>query len=95
MYPRRSFLSIEFQQTGYLVYRMYRLRTAIFQERPCPYGSTSFFPTHSKSARVLIVGQTGWEQQLESNKQAFAMAFWSRSRFSTAFPATMDTCSIR
>src|SRR5260370_38087891 len=37
----------------------------------------------------VIVGQIGWEQQLESNKQAFAMTFVSRSRFATAFPTTM------
>ena len=33
--------------------------------------------------------QSGWEQQLESNKQAFAAEFVQRARFVSAYPATM------
>jgi hypothetical protein len=92
-------LSIEFQQTGYLVERMYQ--TA--------YGSTNgvstlggthtlqapivrfneFLPDAQRIGQGVVVGQTGWETVLESNKQAFALEFVQRSRFTTAFPTTM------
>ena len=37
----------------------------------------------------MIVGQPGWPQVLEANKQAFLAAFIARSRFATALPTTM------
>jgi hypothetical protein len=37
----------------------------------------------------VIVLQTGWEQLLESNKQAYAGEFVVTSRFITAFPTSM------
>jgi uncharacterized delta-60 repeat protein len=93
------FLSIEFQQTGYLVERMYK--TA--------YGdvtATSTFPsTHQlavpiirfdeflrdtqRVGRGVIVLAPGWEQLLESNKQAYAAEFAQTARFGAAYPTTM------
>jgi hypothetical protein len=93
------FLSIEFQQTGYLVERVYKVA----------YGDvdgTSTFPTpHTLKVPVVrfaeflgdtqqitkgvIVLQTGWEQQLESNKVAFCGEFVQRARFTNALPTTM------
>ena len=35
------------------------------------------------------MGQSGWEQVLENNKQAFALVFVQRSRFTSAFSTTM------
>jgi len=83
------FLSIEFQQTGYLVYRMYKAAYGDLPSAPIPLRLEEFLPDTQQIGLGVIVGQTGWEQQLESNKQAFAMTFVSRSRFSTAFPTTM------
>jgi hypothetical protein len=37
----------------------------------------------------VIIGQPGAEQQLESNKVAFALDFVSRPRFTTAYPTTL------
>jgi len=93
------FLSIEFQQTGYLVERSYK--TA--------YGDvdgTSTFPTaHSLTVPIIrsnefladtqqitkgvVVLQPGWEQQLEANKVAFFNEFVLRLRFTDAFPTSM------
>ena len=93
------FLSIEFQQTGYLVERMYK----------SAYGDaieTSTFPsTHQLAVPIIrfdeflrdtqrigqgvIVLAPGWEQLLESNKQAYAVEFVQTTRFVTAFPTTM------
>jgi hypothetical protein len=93
------FLSIEFQDTGYLIERIYK----------AAYGdatSTSTFPaTHQlpvpavrlnefladtrKIGEGVIVGQGNWELQIENNKQAFTSGFVTRSRFTEAFPASM------
>lgn len=90
------FLSVEFQQTGYLVERLYR--TAYGQVDGVSGGHTlkvpvvrlnEFLPDTQQIGQGLIVGQTGWEQVLENNKQALALAFVQRSRFTTAFPTTM------
>jgi hypothetical protein len=93
------FLSIEFQETGYLVERMYK--TA--------YGSatgiSTFAGVHQLSVPVVrfdefsrdlqrigqgvVVLQLGWEQLLEANKQAYANEFVQTPRFIAAFPTTM------
>jgi len=93
------FLSVEFQNTGYLVERFYK--TAYGQAT----GTSTFPNTHQLPVPVIrfrefladtqrigasvIVGQSGWQQQLENNKQVFALEFVQRSRFLTAFPTTM------
>jgi hypothetical protein len=38
----------------------------------------------------LIVNQTGWEEQLEANKQAYLSAFVQRARFTGAYPVTLS-----
>ena len=93
------FLSIEFQQTGYLVGRMYK--TAYGNANgPSTFGGAHSLPVPAvrfleflsdtqRIGRGVIVGQPGWETVLENNKQAFAAEFVQRSRFTTAFPITM------
>jgi hypothetical protein len=69
------FLSIEFQQTGYLVERIYR---AAYGRRP---SLVEFMPDAQESSRDLVVGPAGWEEKLEANKRAFAEAFAARAAF--------------
>jgi hypothetical protein len=83
------FLSIEFQQTGYLVYRMYKTAYGNLTGAPVPLGLNEFLPDTQQIGLGVVVGQTGWEVQLENNKVAFALDFVSRSRFITAYPTTM------
>src|SRR6185436_4353695 len=45
-----------------------------------------FLADTQKIGEGVIVLQPGWEQVLETNKQAFILAFVQRSRFTTAFP---------
>ena len=93
------FLSIEFQDTGYLVERIYK----------AAYGdatSTSTFPSNHQlsvpSVRLneflsdtqeigqgVVVGQGDWRQQIENHKLAFASEFVARSRFTAAYPSSM------
>jgi PA domain/Domain of unknown function (DUF4214) len=81
------FLSIEFQQTGSLVYKMHKAGFGNLAGRPVAVGRAEFIAdtraVGSAPAQV-IVGQTGWERQLEANKQAFALAFVQRAAFQSA-----------
>jgi len=73
------FLSIEFQQTGGLVDGLYR---ASFDRRPL---YAEFLPDAATVGNNVVVGRTGWEQQLESNKEAFVSAWVLRPAFQTAY----------
>jgi Calx-beta domain/FG-GAP repeat/Domain of unknown function (DUF4214) len=93
------YLSIEFQQTGYLVERMYKVSygdatgtstIGSVHQLPVPIVRyAEFLADTQQIEQGLIVGQTGWETVLENNKQGFASTFVQRSRFTTAFPTSM------
>ncbi len=78
------FLSIEFQETGYLVYRMHR---SSFGTPPAFAGFTN---DAGQVGQDVVVGRSGWEQQLAANKAAFAEAWVQRPAFLAEFPAGMD-----
>jgi hypothetical protein len=82
------FLSIEFQETGYLVYRSYKAAYGNVPGLPVPVRLNEFLPDTQQIGQGVVVGQTGWEQVLENNKQAFATEFVTRSRFTSAHPTT-------
>jgi hypothetical protein len=80
------FLSIEFQQTGYLVYRTYKAAYGnISSSIPVPIRLNEFQPDTQTIGKNVIVNQPDWEKTLEANKQAFFSSFVQRSRFTTAF----------
>ena len=83
------FLSIEFQKTGYLVYRIYKSAYGDIPGIPVPIRLNEFLPDTQKIGQGVIVNQAGWEQLLENNKQAFMAEFVQRSRFATAYPSGM------
>ena len=80
------FLSIEFQETGYLVYRFHQ---AAFNtgER---LRLSDFLADRQEVGRGVTVGQGNWEQQLEQNKQAYAELFVNRPAFLALYPTTMS-----
>jgi CSLREA domain-containing protein len=98
------YLSIEFQQTGYLVERIYKTAYADAS------GTSTFGGTHQLAvpmvraneflfdtqeiSKGVVVGVGDWEQQLENNKQAFTAEYVLRSRFTTAFPVTMTAAQF-
>ena len=94
------FLSIEFQQTGYLVERLYKTAYNDF-DGTSTFGGThtvkvpivrfanEFLPDTQQIGQGVIVGQNGWEAVLESNKVAFCDQFVTRQRFTTKYPANM------
>jgi N-acetylneuraminic acid mutarotase len=85
------FLSIEFQETGYLVYRFYKASYGDLPNAPVPIQLNDFLPDTKEIGQDVIVKQSGWEQKLEGNKQAFAAEFVQRSRFVSAYPTSMSS----
>ena len=101
------FLSIEFQQTGYLVERMYK---AAYGD--APNAVSNFGPAHTVVAPIVkysefipdvkqigngvIVNQGNWQALLEANKVAFGQAFVQRSRFTdpSAYPTSMSPANF-
>jgi hypothetical protein len=83
------FLSIEFQETGYLAYRMYKAAYGDLPNAPVPIKLSEFRPDTQQLGKGVIVRQAGWEQVLENNKQTFAVDFVLRSRFTSTYPTSM------
>ncbi|MDX6384438.1 MAG: hypothetical protein QOK48_2011 [Blastocatellia bacterium] len=83
------YLSIEFQQSGYLVYRFYKAAFGNLAGAPVPVTLAEFSPDSQKIGLGVVVNQAGWETTLENNKQAFAGEFVQRARFVNAFPSTL------
>jgi len=73
------FLSIEFQQTGYFVERLYRGsfgRTVLFSE---------FLADTQEVEKGLVVGATGWQNTLAANKKAFLQSWVQRPDFQARY----------
>jgi aldose sugar dehydrogenase len=75
------FLSIEFQETGYLVYRLYE---EAFDRRPRYH---EFVADTQEVGRGVVVGVGDWEARLAANRLAFAERFSQRPAFRGAFDA--------
>ncbi|MBA3354778.1 MAG: DUF4214 domain-containing protein, partial [Pyrinomonadaceae bacterium] len=88
------FLSIEFQETGYLVYRIYKTAYGNLPGAPVPLRISEFIPDTNRIGLGVIVGQTGWEQVLENNKRAFAAEYVTRARFTAGYPQTLTAAQF-
>jgi hypothetical protein len=92
------FISIEFQQTGYLVERLYKTAFGDVNGNstfPNPHTVQvpkvrfSEFDADTKQIGAgVVVGQNGWEAVLERNKVAFCDQFVTRKAFTDAHPIT-------
>jgi hypothetical protein len=85
------FLSIEFQNTGYYVYRMYKAAYGDINPPavPVPVRRDEFMGDTRRIAQGVVVGVGNWEAQLNSNKEAFARELVSTSRFRSRYPVGM------
>jgi len=93
------YLSIEFQETGFLVERIYKAAFGTAVGTSTNGGThqlqvpivrlNEFFPDTQEISQGVVVNQPGWETVLENNKQAYTAEFVQRARFTTAFPANM------
>ena len=94
------FLSIEFQETGYLVERTYKSAYGD-ADGTSTLGGTAhtikvpivrfneFLADTQQIGKDVVVGAVDWQIQLENNKVAFTQDFVVRTRFVTAYPTTM------
>ena len=93
------FLSIEFQQTGYLIERIYKVAYGDATANSGTGGPhqlsvpmirfADFLRDSSLIQRNLIVLQPGWEQLLENNKKVYADLFVRTTRFTQAYSGTL------
>ena len=89
------FLSIEFQDTGNLVYKMDKAGFGNVAGTPVAVRRANFLrdsQTIQSSPNQIIVGQGNWQANLEANKQAFALSFVQRAGFpNQSDPAALVT----
>jgi hypothetical protein len=88
------FLSIEFQETGYLAYRTYKTAygdsTSPNVPGTVPIIRLNEFLSDSQQIGLgVIVGQGNWQQLLENNKNGYMLEYVQRQRFTDAFPLSM------
>ena len=93
------FLSIEFQETGYFAYRMYKAgygdQTSPPVAIPVPgIRLQEFLPDAQRIGQGVQVGIGDWQARLESNKNAYALEFVQRQRFIMDYPLTMTPSQV-
>jgi hypothetical protein len=98
------YLSIEFQETGYLVERLYKSAYGDADATSVIGGShqirvpivrlNEFLADTQQIGKGVRVGLGNWQTQLENNKVAFTQEFVSRSRFLNAYPTTMTAADF-
>ena len=79
------FLSIEFHETGFLVYRLYQASFA----QP-PQHLEQFLLDTRTIGEGVVVNAPGWEQLLEANKTEFIKSFVARPQFAEAYPLNLS-----
>jgi len=84
------FLSIEFRDTGYLVYRMYKAAYGDMAGAPVPLRREELLPDMAAIGESVVVGRAGWAELLERNKAAFVREFVTRERFTSVYPSGMS-----
>jgi len=93
------YLSIEFQQTGYLVERIFKAVYGDATNMSALGGShqisvpivrqREFESYVRRIGEGVVVGQTGWERVLEENKNNFAGTVSASLQYNPAYPSTM------
>ena len=84
------FLSIEFQETGYFVYRVYQAAFGDLAGKPVPITIQEFLPETQQVGRGVVVGVGDWQAQLQANKDAFVLDLVTRTRFLARHPPTLS-----
>jgi hypothetical protein len=83
------FLSIEFQETGYLAYRAHKAAFGNIQGKPVPITREEMLADMRIIGSGLIVNAQGWEQKLEQNKRDYLEQLAASSRFTALYPQSL------
>jgi len=78
------FLSIEFQETGFLVYRLYQAAYSL-----PPQHLDEFLLDTRTIGEGVIVNSAGWQELLEANKTAVIESFVARTGFTEVYPLSL------
>ena len=84
------FLSIEFQQTGYLAYRAHKAAFGNLAGKPVPITRDEMLADMRVIGNNVIVNTNGWEQRLEQNKQIYFSQLADSARFTALYPQTLS-----
>jgi len=84
------FLSIEFQQTGYLVYRTYQAAYGHLPGAPVPIRLSEFKHDTQAIGGNVVVNKDGWQDLLENKQQTFIEGFVQRPRFTNLYASMND-----
>jgi cytochrome c peroxidase len=82
------FLSIEFQQTGFYAIRVQRAAFGRKSADASRLTFAAFLPDARALGEGVVVGQGNWQQQLETNKQAYAERVVGGADFAARFTAS-------
>ncbi|HJQ31444.1 MAG TPA: M12 family metallo-peptidase, partial [Pyrinomonadaceae bacterium] len=93
------FLSIEFQNTGFYAYRTYKAAYGDMVDLATglsvPAIRLDEFLTDTKRiGQGVVVGNAGWDAQLDANKQAYALEFVQSQRFALNYPPLMSPAAF-
>ncbi len=98
------FLSIEFQETGYLVERVYKTAFGDTNGVSTITGNhnvvvpvirfADFLTDTQRIGQGVVVNQGNWQQQLENNKVAFTEEFAQRATFVSALPLSITAAQF-
>jgi hypothetical protein len=98
------FLSIEFQETGYLAERMYKVAYGDASGASTLGGNhnlsvpiirrSEFLPDQLQLSNGVVIGQPGDQAKLEANKVAYANDFVARARFTNIYGAMANAAFV-
>jgi hypothetical protein len=83
------FLSIEFQETGFLAYRAHKAAFGNLAGKPVPVTLRNFLSDSRQIGDGVVVGTPGWPELLEANKVAYFNEFVTRANFIAVNPLSL------
>jgi hypothetical protein len=88
------FLSIEFQRTGFLVYRVYKAALPETVQRPRAMPRyLEFIRDMQGIGQGVMVGSPGWQEALEANTVRFTTDFVYRPEFLAIYPPSLSAAA--
>jgi hypothetical protein len=85
------FLSVEFQETGYLAHRAYKAAYGNLPGKPVPLTLREYLVGSRRVGEGVQVDVGDWRQQLEANKGSFFDEFAADPRFTSLYAGLTNT----
>ncbi len=88
------YLSIEFQQTGFLAYRAAKASFGNLPGKPVPITLQQLMQDAQHISRNVVVNSGDWQAQLEANKVAYFSGYVRRPAFIARYPYDMPSAQF-